>query len=1811
MPPAHNPFASKAIRANEENIGVVGKSYPTSLYSDAVSRYPTLFFFLSLILPVVFTFLAMGSLTEVDVSIQGFEASPHESTTSATIITDAISSWVSLISGSSALQGQLTTTGPRSKQKFRQELRFAVDLVALDAYCSKNPSIANYCWAQANMLLDTNLRYVQRVEQLIFSSSRFRAICFTNNLKYGTPQPSTPSCVPFNSITQFFYPGPFIYASNGEVQWELSGVGTVYQYPYDDVLNRIFTVPNVEWFLDTNFSTLNRFSRTVRTQIILGTPVSTILGDVDGTRELVNFINNLQKELSHPYIRFSYGGDQVEDAKMIRAIARDSWKLAIVLLIIVAVAFAHTRTFVVSVCVLLHVVLVYMASWGLYIKGYAPHDANDTGDRKDSMPLLSSVSILVVVSFTLHGALAFYDTFTHSGIMATTGRQNFLSISQRIAFCMRRSSMGTTIANGIAILICCASLSSAFRSVRDFSVMMIFTLLFNMYCCWTLLPSYILWHHFHFSRRRRLAQKKREIRREQTDGLRRSAGMARLMQDVQSSLLPGEEVYIAAMEKEGMLETLETERQRTMVENGARALVSDARKEMDNLIAVIKKSREEQNTHTARSATTTNEEAAAMSGRGVKRSEGDDEEGPSAPGFDERAFVDVGDNQQLAQSRRYVSDRLVNVVDIVHVPEDLTLRSVENLQLISQLSDEFQNGVQPVTNDEAPWEPPQLGRRLLTVPQHFPTAQDAATFFEFWEKTALQVGMDSLKLRARRAIASSNPDAVDANNANALVLTHELQPIVPLAAFQWACTHDPTWFVSEVHDQESSSRQARGGRPPTDGHRDGGERPAFHVERNQGGRVSNKAQRAVKPDANYKGFFSRMRHRWRVRKTEERAYCCGMLGKRVNETQEERDARILAQVARPEGYGRAERFIINFLAPFINKFRFVFLCLFVVLLGVAIGVSTLVKGAGVPFTLLAETEEATLYNRLGYAYGEQQIKNCDFCGLYYQAQTAYRHPSWLDVSVCSLQGRSQQLYQFLDSCMVCGGSNGCLGCNNQPNSGYVTTSCGGCSNNENECKACYSYQQCSWCQMHGQGGAGSGWGDCSKKCNTTVCPTGRGVCSPYTGSCNCINNRNMGFQGELCSSCAPGWVPYLPTCSVECTAFSSYNGCTCEDFKCQFCPDGKWGYNCEQPTMMCVHGTQRPGGSLICDCDAGWEDGNLCKYHRNCSYRGILLNATESPVPCGCAGNWMGPDCNLCGCRNGGTCNADGTCNCLPAFVGPQCQVCASSCVTRGTCPNSIPLTQYNLRSCIVANCPLTDVDTNTVCSACSTISWSTSGNCSAFLSQVTCNADLACFWLAGRCVNETNPARGVNASEGTCRCKGAWTGQYCDVCGGPRGSTCTRSGDVVACNKFVYTDAAAAPAVDACGVCGGNGNCRGCDGLPNSGKRYDSCGVCGGNDACLAAEGAAPVEVTFFFDTTGHHNFTQVLVGIRDACALLSRYGSESVASSPFASSAILSGSSSWFISFTCFVGDYVNASPDIGSVTPATLYAAALQAGRLADTGFETVWSIMNLDFVVVRATTTKLTTASNDELYSVYEDMLALAGRMSVVSGLSVRQTSPVYKNVVSAHVSVESVRFTAGVGIALLFGTVSCVFGSIRLGFFTALMATFVLCATLAGAATQGWDLDSVMQVLVATIVCVAAEHAVHLLDGYQDFLQATQSHMFAVATTRMHAFRGALTRTGLSIFSSAVAVILVCLPYLSSDVQPYRRAAQVIISIHLTALIGALFLGAKLCVWGPLLIFRELGVTIVMCCVCCTCAGLAVLIIYLAGGVMGPAGSRIP
>jgi hypothetical protein len=891
----------------------------------------------------------------------------------------------------------------------------------------------------------------------------------------------------------------------------------------------------------------------------------------------------------------------------------------------------------------------------------------------------------------------------------------------------------------------------------------------------------------------------------------------------------------------------------------------------------------------------------------------------------------------------------------------------------------------------------------------------------------------------------------------------------------------------------------------------------------------------------------------------------------------------------------------------------------------AIALSFHVKGAGIPFTLLTHTAPSTAFARAGAFFPRQ--RHCDYCSAYYRPQDEYRAVRPSEVAVCfgatdptDPRWRDIEMNAFEDHCGVCLGNNSCVDCAGVPQGRSTILSCGVCGLGEHEAELCRcrSTASCSWCDLTRGTVNKSGPGcaiDCSNKCGP------HGTCDPFTGACVCHDDDIRGhWAGAACGYCSNAYLPD-EGCTTMCTRTITTFACGCNmtTGQCMGCRAGYGGFDCSKGLIACRNGGVLNADESGCVCSAGFSDcaaapcavGDTCRYASQCSYRGVWHadESVSSVRGCACNGNWFGPSCNLCQCQNGGSCKPDGKCACPEAFAGDQCQRCASTCSLNGACPAVLPR-MLPLRSCVALLCP----NGTAMCSACQPPDVDggayLSVPCSQFTASEECLARDHCYWLPSQntCVVNEHPA---SASQLRCTCKGAWVGGACRTCGGPNGSTCLASGSVVACDGKTYDDASQAPAVDACGDCGGYGLCVGCDGVMHSGKTLDACGVCGGDNGCLGAAQSTSVGVTFVVDCTASpiRNVTVIrdLLSLQDVCQELLGAMTRGL---------ILPGA-------RCFARDFVTWATSAAGVaslrgtlwTVGDVYRFADARGRLGEVGFD----INSADAQTVTFMTTDvklpvLTTAGNAAKYAAYQSMVDVAARAQAAlrdAPLQVLQTSDSWANAVAWAVSLRSVRFTSYLGIGATFALVSVSFGSLRLGVLCACVTTFVLCGTLAVAHTQGWDLDAVMQICVAVVIAVGCEHVVHIVDGYQDFLQSTQSHMFAVQTSRFHAFRGALLRTGLSVLSSTVAMVCVAAIFLPSAIQPFRRAAQVIVTVHLLALVSVVLFGAWLCILGPLKLFRHWTVSLIMCLGLGFVGGVAFIVVALVGsGITGPSGSRV-
>lgn len=481
------------------------------------------------------------------------------------------------------------------------------------------------------------------------------------------------------------------------------------------------------------------------------------------------------------------------------------------------------------------------------------------------------------------------------------------------------------------------------------------------------------------------------------------------------------------------------------------------------------------------------------------------------------------------------------------------------------------------------------------------------------------------------------------------------------------------------------------------------------------------------------------------------------------------------------------------------------------------------------------------------------------------------------------------------------------------------------------------------------------------------------------------------------------------------------------------------------------------------------------------------------------------------------------------------------------------------------------------------------------------CVAAPECWWnaLSAECIT----AAPLVKPQLDCRCNGSWAGSKCDVCNAPSGATCLRSGLIVACDGFTYTSAALAPSTDRCGVCRGSNQCVGCDGVPNSGLVFDQCGECGGRNSCLrpGVDRTATIPVVFLLDVTKVPNqFEDVASILLRMCVSMYAW--------------TLQGTFNGGIK--CIGDDFFSwsvtaAGLAAGGLTIDGLYTYAKATFRLTEVGLVLGPNgrPTSVQFMTVRAYM-PVAGRSTFALYEVAESRARAIQRQLDVSGVQVVQTSTAWATALAERYSVRSAIFTCGCGLlCALIGT-TVLFGSFRMGFFVMVAVGQVLCALLGTARLARWPLDPSLQVTLAIAVGIASESAIHVAQGFLDYLQSTQSHLFAVETTRYHALRGALVRTGVSLVTATVTIIFLSFIGLWSALVPLRQASAVLLSAQCYTLLATVCFGGVLCAFGSRHVFRSAVVSCVCLSFVVVAVGVVLLTIYLTGGIEGPVGQPL-
>lgn len=230
-------------------------------------------------------------------------------------VTDA---WADEMSNVMALERLIEHREPRSLSRNSIEVRYSIDMSALQSYAlDKGMNWETEGALLADLLLPENLDFNKKLESTLRAFPSFRTVCFTNDIEYGAISglKTIPECVPPTSLLQYVYPQADMETTDESRRWHMTGLGNAHQEAY---LPRLFTNTNFCWFFNSNFSRTSTVPRPVRSSFLLATGPDE--AEAEYRKRATALVQAADKVIAdtgaHPYIRAHIGGDNAENARI-------------------------------------------------------------------------------------------------------------------------------------------------------------------------------------------------------------------------------------------------------------------------------------------------------------------------------------------------------------------------------------------------------------------------------------------------------------------------------------------------------------------------------------------------------------------------------------------------------------------------------------------------------------------------------------------------------------------------------------------------------------------------------------------------------------------------------------------------------------------------------------------------------------------------------------------------------------------------------------------------------------------------------------------------------------------------------------------------------------------------------------------------------------------------------------------------------------------------------------------------------------------------------------------------------------------------------------------------------------------------------------------------------------------------------------------------------------------------------------------------------------------------------------------------------
>eukprot|EP01062_Namystynia_karyoxenos_P021937 TRINITY_DN1837_c0_g1_i1.p1 TRINITY_DN1837_c0_g1~~TRINITY_DN1837_c0_g1_i1.p1 ORF type:complete len:2069 (+),score=598.65 TRINITY_DN1837_c0_g1_i1:287-6208(+) len=1388
--------------------------------------------------------------------------------------------------------------GPRPKVGPRITLQWRMDEDGADVLSSE--------W---------DLRWIRAVEASVLALPSWLGACWTTALEGGVRNAWADCAAPASAV-HYFFPGSTEWKAFGlpaadcsgcaaggrcssrcRLSWAFDYLGPI-QGPQPAAMRSLFQNPRWRWFTDAQADVSRPRSTLLRTQLTLGAAPSANRSHQAAHRrfvfDLINFLTDCRaqrpgldpgppsgscsarsgpRDLFHwpdgsilappPGLTLSFSGDGVGAEYLRRALSHDEGIVAAGTIVTGVFCYLFTRSAVIAAGTLLQLALSFFSA-AFFIPLLTDGE----------LSLLTVLALFVALGMSANGAMVFFNTFRHSAFMSSTGRRNTLSVPQRLAWCYRKAGVGTFASHVVALVAFATNAASPVPAVRSFATFLSILTTVNAYLFLTFFPSLVVFHHYHISGGRRTAQRQKEVR------LRRSRSHARevvgVIRDVAGGGFAGLAGPWGAAAGDACLAEL--------LSGGA----ANAR-----VPGVLQALRREGSP--VRPTQPPDEAAEAL----AAHQEWGDDSPPALAG-----------GGPLAPSRRRPHQW-----SLLRLPAELTVRrdarrDVHPCTLVEHAADA--QGGRDFLRAHAGWTATAEGPSEAGAAE--PEFRAAA---RRWLQCGLKAGIagscDSNPYNGKPTVSRRRTAQVTAGVYDAWAPAPDADVSGPVAVIRSPWTRDVMLPAHLAVFMGPAARQDTEGGPGLGQELEGSQISSAPT---RGASLDALARHGPSPSPSEvaPALLPHCLRTWWDRRARGPKRRFGRFGKRVGETRDEKDRRLLSKRSKREGFTLVERFLVNSYVPALRVAHLPLLAAWAAALVVlAATTARYMSPADTPPQLLEVSGEA----EFEFAASHFPVRGpCDTCSASLRPPTDFPP---LDPAALAACGGS--LHSAPDRCGVCqpqglppalldpgaelwalpaeNASAGrrrrapdeCLDCRREPFGKAFFDICGRCIGPEDTpgscvrcglgdtsrlgwCSPCFLAGGSRECSAHpGPGGAPCRYGPrCDVECSERTCPPTRGSCDPLTGECACFADYRRGFfthrAGDTvrCSRCLPTFYPEPGTaapnatacvfeCEPELHAYDPACRCDAQTRRCNACgskvPIGRgdvveaiadidyehnpvaarsrgrvslvdavsdlyilwdglgyrWvlsgdvgrlrkvqvqvGLRCSQRhPRACVNG-ELDELTGACDCAEGWADGGSCEQQPQCSMHGRMgYDPVRGGERCFCSGQWEGEWCESCRCRNGGSCDQlTGECSCTGVWEGHDCSTCPLSCITRGRCPRALP-----------AN---------------------------ASESERLDEVHLRC---AG--------------------CRGFWAGDRCENCTAPHGLRCEPDGSVIGCDGHPVSDPAAAGAVkvvDECGVCGGLGECMGCDGVLGSGKVVDACGVCGGDGGCGVMGGPpATVEILF-----------------------------------------------------------------------------------------------------------------------------------------------------------------------------------------------------------------------------------------------------------------------------------------------------------------------------------------------------------------------------